>query len=150
MAARTCERIGDRRKRVLWSLVYGSIHPRRRANRRASERRYVRLDWHHPHLLYLAIAIVLLSAADAALTLNLLSLGGREVNVVMDRFIRFDHYCFAAVKMLLTGFGVIWLVSHASRRLFGLVPVSALLCLIGLGYLVLIGYELVLLNSVIL
>lgn len=145
-----CARAGDRRKRVVWSILYGSVRPRRRANRRSSEPRYVRLDWHHPHLLYLAIGILLLSAADAALTLNLLALGGREVNVVMDRFIRIDYYCFAAVKMLLTGCGVIWLVSHASRRLFGVVPVSALLCLVALGYLVLIWYEITLLNSAIL
>ena len=145
-----CSRVGDRRRRNLWALVYGSFRPRRRAVRRTGEQRFVRLDWHHSNLLYLAMGILLLSAMDAALTLNLLALGGSEVNALMDYFIGLDHYCFAAVKMMLTGLGVVLLVSNASWRLFGLVPVSGILGMVGMGYLLLIGYEIVLLNSAIL
>jgi len=145
-----CSRLGERRKRTLWALVYGSVRPRRRAVRRAGEQRFARLDWHHSNLLYLAIGILLLSAMDAALTLNLLALGGSEVNAVMDYFIDLDHYCFAAVKMTLTGLGVVLLVSHANWRLFGVLPVSGILGIVALGYLALIGYEIMLLNSAIL
>jgi hypothetical protein len=74
----------DRRRAALRSVFYGSFNPRRRTPpRRADESRFHSLDWHSPHLLVVAICILLLSFVDAFLTLVLLTGGAEEVNPLM-------------------------------------------------------------------
>ncbi len=78
----------DRRRRVWWSVVYGSFRPRRRRPpRRLDDSRYQAVDWHAAHLLAVAIGILLLSVADAFMTVTLLSGGAVEVNPVMAALI---------------------------------------------------------------
>ena len=97
----------DRRFRVWWSVIYGSFNPRRRQPpRRLAESRFHSLDWHAAHLLAVAIGILLLSVADALMTVTLLSGGSDEVNPIMAAFIYKSIAVFAVVKMTLTGIGV--------------------------------------------
>src|SRR5271167_4864690 len=74
----------DRRSRLWWSVWYGSLKPRRRRPpRRLDDSRYHSLDWYAAHLLAVSIGILVLSAADAFLTLTLLFNGADEINPVM-------------------------------------------------------------------
>jgi hypothetical protein len=69
-------------------VVYGSFRPRRRRPpRRLDDSRYQAVDWHAAHLLAVAIGILLLSVADAFMTVTLLSGGAVEVNPVMAALI---------------------------------------------------------------
>lgn len=140
-------RAGDDRRRhwSLWSILYGGVRPRRRRERRRDDHEQHWLDWHEPSVLYLAIAIVLLSCTDALLTLNLLAVGGEELNVIMDHLIGRDASLFLAVKIGLTVVSVVLLGVAARRRFFGVLRVGLILEVVCLGYAVLIGYELVLL-----
>jgi hypothetical protein len=133
---------GDRRLRVWWSVAYGSFNPRRRRPpRRVIDSRFHSLDWHDAHLLAVAIGILLLSVADAFMTVTLLSGGAIEVNPFMAAVVYKSAAVFAAVKMTLTGFGVMLMVVLARYRFMRVVRVDvAMYCLL-VGYLVLLSYE---------
>lgn len=132
----------DRRKFTLWSVLYGGVRPRRRAGRRTVDVALPVLDWHESHLLAVAIGILLLSFADAFLTLRLLLLGASEVNPFMATLIYKDVTVFTAVKMGLTGVGVLMLVLLSHYRLFGRIRVVKGLYAILIGYIALVLYEL--------
>lgn len=136
----------DRRRHwSLWSILYGGFRPRRRLERRHADHEQHWLDWHEPSVLYLAIAVVLLSCTDALFTLNLLAVGGEELNVVMDHLIGIDAGIFLAAKIGMTAVSVVLLGVAARHRFLGVLPVGRILEFACLGYAVLIGYELVLL-----
>ena len=59
----------DRRSVTLRSLLKGGLTPRRRGGRRATDHEQP-IDWHDPHLLLLALAMLVLSVADAFLTVT--------------------------------------------------------------------------------
>lgn len=131
---------GDRRQLTLRSFLRGGITPRRRGGRRAGEQ-HLPVDWHQPYLLFFALMILLLSVADAFLTITLIMGGATEANPVMA-FILEDHpELFAAVKMGLTGVGVLVLVAVARSRVFRVVRVDAVLQAIFVAYVALIAYE---------
>jgi hypothetical protein len=132
----------DRRKRPTASLVYGSFMGRRRAPRRSLDRNHYVADWHHGILLIPVVAILLLSTADAYLTVHLLERGAREVNWFMARLIHADAGEFVALKMALTGLGLIVLVTRRFALLFNRISVESILYAILVGYLLLIAYEL--------
>jgi len=132
----------DRRKRPTWSLIYGNFTPRRRNPRRSEDRNRFIADWHHSALLYAAIAILLLSAADAYLTMRLLDRGARELNWFMAQLIHADAHEFVAIKMALTGLGVTVLVTRRHALLFGRIPIETILYLLLFGYVALVVYEL--------
>lgn len=134
------ERRGDDRRRLtLKTFLQGGLTPRRRAGRREADHTGA-IDWHSPHLLFLAVTILLLSVIDAFLTLTLIGGGAREANPFLD-FVLTEHpKVFAAVKMTLTGGGILVLVALARARLFR-VRVAAVLNAIAVGYVVLIAYE---------
>jgi hypothetical protein len=137
----------DRRERLAWSLVYGGVWPRRRSGRRASDHHRPVIDWHGPGLLTSSILILLLCAADAFLTLLLLTHGAYEANPVMAMFVYDDVRSFAALKMALTGGGVLALVAVARFRVFGFMRVGMILHAVLVGYAALIAYELLLLSK---
>src|SRR5450631_1083845 len=94
----------DRRRRIWWAVLYGSFKPRRRKPpRRLDDSRFHSLDWHAAHLLAVAIAILLLSVADAFMTVRLLAGGAVEVNPFMAAVVYKSAALFAAVKMGMTG-----------------------------------------------
>jgi hypothetical protein len=138
----------DRRRRILWSIIYGGFRPRRRAPRRREGERYSwSLDWHASHLLVVAIGILLLSVTDAALTLLLLERGALEVNPVMDLVVHGDSAMFAELKMTLTGVSVLILVGLARQRFLRRFRVESALYAVLLTYLTLIAYELWMLRT---
>jgi Domain of unknown function (DUF5658) len=137
----------DRRRRTLYSLVYGSFKPRRRGPRRTDARSLRDLDWHHPQWLAVAILILTLSCVDGALTLTLLAHGAYEVNPVMAPIVGGSALVFTLVKVGLTAGGVVLLILAARMRAFGKIPVSFLLYAVLVGYGTLVVYELRLLEE---
>ena len=132
----------DRRQLTLRSVLYGGFRPRRRYMRRRSDPALPVVDWHESHLLAIAIGILLLSFADAFLTINLLVLGAEEANPLMAALFYRDVALFAAVKMALTGGGVITLVALSRMRLFGRIKVVQGLYATLAIYVLLVLYEL--------
>jgi len=130
----------DRRRLTLRTFVQGGFTPRRRASRRGAGAQDL-VDWHEPHLLFLSIAILLLSVTDAFLTLTLLTRGAHEANPLLAYVL--DHHpdMFAGIKMFLTGTGVLVLVAMARAKVFRVIRVSAIMHVCLAAYLVLIGYE---------
>ena len=138
----------DRRKRKLWSLIYGGFRPRRRNIRRESDRHWWNLDWHEPRHLYFGIAIFLMSAADALFTMNLIAIGAHETNPFLRPLTNGDPDTFIQVKLSLTAFGVIFLVWAARHQFMGRFPVARLLQVFCAGYVALMIWELYLLVSI--
>jgi hypothetical protein len=131
----------ERRKRVLWSLVYGSFNPRRRGPRRTGENQLTAVDWHHPQWLAIATLILLFSCADALLTVMLIANGAYEVNPVMAPLVGGSAVGFALVKFGLTAIGVVMLTQLARLRTFGYIPVGVILYGVLALYGTLIFYE---------
>jgi len=125
--------------------VRGSMTPRRRGHRRLDEHENL-VDWHEPHLLFMAIVILLLSLTDAFLTLTLLFHGGEELNPLMRYLIERTPHLFALSKIALTGGGLVILVALARAKLFRLIRISILMHWCLLGYVALIAYEIWLLR----
>jgi hypothetical protein len=122
------------------TFLIGSVTPRRRANRRGDEGEGL-LDWHEPHLLFLAIMILLLSVTDAFLTLTLIARGAEEANPLLAYVLEEVPELFAVVKMGLTGACLVVLVALARARVFRVIRISIIIHWCMLGYLFLIAYE---------
>jgi hypothetical protein len=138
----------DRRHRALWSVFYGSFNPRRRRPaRRMSDSRFHPIDWYSAHLLAVSVGILLLSAADAFLTGILLVHGADEVNPFMAVLAYHNVAVFAALKMAMTGAGIVVMVFLARYRFMRLVRVELVLYAVLLVYAWLIGYEIWMLRS---
>ena len=130
----------DRRHLTLRSFLKGGITPRRRNGRRADEQ-HLPVDWHEPYLLFLSMMILLLSVADAFLTITLITAGAQEANPLLA-FVLEDHpEFFAVLKMGLTGSGVLVLVAVARARLFQIMRVGLVLQGVFVAYVALIAYE---------
>jgi hypothetical protein len=133
----------DRRRRIWWSLLYGSIRPRRRQPaRRLDDSRFHAMDWHGAHLWAVSIVILILSVADAFLTLTLLSGGAVEVNPIMAMLLGGSGTVFAGFKMAMTGVGVTLMVFLARYRFMRVVKVEIILYAVLTAYIVLIIHEL--------
>lgn len=128
--------------------MYGSLHPRRRGPRRDTEANLAAVDWHHPQWLGVSILIVLLSCADAFLTLTLIGQGAYEVNPLMAPLVSGSPLAFTLVKVGLTGAGVVILTLLARLRAFRRIPVGALLYALLAAYAVLVVYEAQLLQRI--
>jgi hypothetical protein len=137
----------DRRTLTLRTFIQGSLTPRRRSSRRACEGLPL-VDWHEPHLLFVSIMILLLSVTDAFLTLTLLTHGAEEANPLLAYVLKHHPGLFAAVKMGLTGTGLLVLVAMARARLFRVVRVGTVIQWCLFAYIALIGYECWLLQQV--
>jgi len=138
----------ERRRRILWSVLYGSFNPRRRRPpRRGEDSRYQSLDWHGAHLLAVSIAILILNVADALFTVTLISRGAIEANPVMAALVRGNVALFAVIKMALTGASVILMVCLARYRFMRLVRVEVLLYGVLMAYAILIGHEIGMLHT---
>jgi len=124
----------------LGSFLKGGITPRRRGGRRADEQ-HLPIDWHEPYLLFLSMMILLLSVADAFLTLTLIMGGAQEANPLLAFILRDHPDLFAVIKMALTGGGVLVLVAVARSRLFRVMRVGVILQGVFVAYVALIAYE---------
>ncbi len=137
----------ERRRSVLRALWHGNFARRRIAPRRSGERHAAVTDWHHPQWLAVGITVLLLSAADALLTLTLISHGAIEINPFMVPLVHGSGYGFALWKMGLTAMGVVVLTVLARLRIWGR-AVGGVLYVVLAGYIVLISYELFLLRNI--
>jgi hypothetical protein len=132
----------DRRRRMWWSVLYGSFRPRRRRPaRRTDDARFHSHDWYSSHLLAVAIGILLLCAADAFLTVTLLVNGAEEINPVMAALLYRGVAVFTALKMTMTGAGTVLIVYLSRYRFMRVIPVELALYAVLAAYLALIGYE---------
>jgi hypothetical protein len=131
---------GDRRRMTLGSFFRGGVTPRRRDGRRVGEQ-HLPIDWHEPYLLFLSLMILLLSVADAFLTITLIMGGAQEANPLLAFVLRDHPELFAIVKMTLTGTGVLVLVAMARSRFFRIMCVGSVLQALFVGYVALIAYE---------
>lgn len=146
-AADSSERRGpDRRSRTFHSLLYGSFNPRRRNPRRGDDTSLAAVDWHHPQWLGVALLIVLLSCADAFLTLTLIDRGAYEANPLMAPLVGGSPLAFTVVKIGLTGGGVVLLTVLVRLRVFRRVPISLVLYGVLAAYAALVMYEMSLLE----
>lgn len=94
------------------------------------------------------IVILLLSIADALLTLTLLEHGASEANPLMAPLVTGSGHWFAFWKVGLTTAGVVMLVLLSRYRLFGWVRVGALLYVVLALYVALVTYEWSLLHRI--
>ena len=132
----------ERRRRVWWSVFYGSFNPRRRTpTRRHDDSAYQSLDWHSPHLLAVAIGILLLSVGDAFCTLVLLQGGFYEANPIMSVFVYRSVAEFTAMKMTLTSVSLVLMVFLARYRFMRVLRVEWVLYGVLAAYVALISYE---------
>lgn len=136
----------DRRRRIARGLIQGSRTPRRRSARREGDHGFTHVDWHDARWLGVAVLILLLSAADAVLTLTLVRHGANEANPLMAPLVAGGGRGFAVGKLVLTGLGVVLLTLLARFRMFGRFPAGVLLYLTLAGYVALVGYEWLLLE----
>lgn len=131
----------DDRRALSWrTFLFGSLTPRRRGNRRGEGVDGL-LDWYEPHLLFLAIVILLMSVTDAFLTLRLIDLGASEANPIMAYLLERTPRLFITAKMLLTGTGIVVLVALARARVFRVIRISNIIHWCMLGYVALLAYE---------
>jgi hypothetical protein len=129
------------RRELSWrTFLQGSITPRRRSNRRGESTEGL-LDWHEPHLLFLAIMILLMSVTDAFLTLTLIDRGASEANPLMAYLLERTPRLFITAKMALTGAGIVVLVALARARVFRVIRISIIIHWCMLGYVALLAYE---------
>lgn len=138
----------DRRHRSLGAYWHGARNPRRRAGRRAADAYYPIVDWHPARVFALVLAILLLCVSDGVLTVFLISHGAVEVNPFMALFVPHSLGWFAAVKLTLTSIGSIVLVACSRMKLFRSIPGELLLAGIFVAYLVLVVYELLLVDQI--
>lgn len=103
-------------------------------------------DWFHPQWLAVAMMVLLLSFADAILTLTLIAHGASEINPLMDPLVRGSGHGFAFWKIGLTALGVVVLTLLARLRIWGR-TVGTVLYITLAGYVVLVIYELFLLRN---
>ena len=138
---------GERRVSIFGALWRSSFARRRPGPRRGTDRHPVVTDWYQPQWLATAIVILLLSTADALLTLTLVSRGASEINPLMEPLVHGSGHGFALWKLGLTALGVILLTLLARMRILGGVAVGSILYVVLCGYLVLVGYEIWLLRG---
>jgi hypothetical protein len=132
----------DRRRKKLWSVLYGSFNPRRRRPaRRLDDSRFHPVDWYSSHLLAVSLGILLLSAADAFLTAILLLHGADEMNPFMAVLVYRSVATFAASKMALTGASIVTMVFLGRYRFMRVMRVEFVLYAVLAVYAWLIGYE---------
>jgi hypothetical protein len=136
------------RREVTWRTVfYGFTRSRRRAHRRSIDDEVVFLDWHHPWLFFLAVGTMLLSCADAFLTLQLLDLGMIEANPVMRAVLSQSTLLFTSTKLAMTAVGILVLVFLSKARFMNRFRTGAMLTVFFSCYACLVCYELVSLFS---
>ncbi len=138
------KREDDDRRIFTWRTVfYGFTRSRRRDLRRGNDAEVVFLDWHHPWLFFLAVGTMLLSCADAFMTLQLLQRGMIEANPVMAVVLGHGATAFLVVKMLMTGTSILVLVFLAKARFLNRLRTGLVLTIFFSAYACLTCYEFV-------
>ncbi|MBK8976925.1 MAG: hypothetical protein IPM29_13480 [Planctomycetes bacterium] len=116
---------------------------RRTGGRRPGENEAVFVDLYGPGLLLVVLAIVVLNFLDAWFTTLFLSMGGQELNPIVDHVLGWGSAPFALLKSLGIGLCVIMLTMTKGFRIARL----GLGVILG-GYALLLGWHLFLLTHV--
>jgi hypothetical protein len=138
----------ERRRRSVSAYWTGALNPRRRSGRRAADTFYPIVDWHSPRIFAWAMAILVLCVCDGVLTIVLLANGAVELNPIMAKFVPHSLGWFATIKLSLTSLGAMVLVVCSRMKLFRAIPGEVFMGLIFAGYLVLVLYELKLVERI--
>ncbi len=137
-------RAADERREFSWRTVFfGFTRSRRHASRRDDDSGVIFLDWHHPWLFFLAVGIMLLSCADAFLTLTLMQHGMIEANPFMNAMLDQGTSVFAVSKVVMTGTSILILVFLAKSRFMNRFRTGLFLTIFFSAYCCLVCYELV-------
>ena len=131
----------DRRSLTSTTHHYHLVGGRRKNCCRRSKQYNYFVDCHNPFHFAVVTGIMLLSVIDALMTTAILSVGGEEVNLLMDWVIQKDFNLFLQVKFALTGLGLILLTRYIHFRVFNLFKVSHFMLAAFIGYSVLVVYE---------
>lgn len=138
------EREREERRFFSWrTVVYGFAFSRRHAHRRFADTEVIFLDWHHPWLFFLSVGTMLLSCADAFLTLQLIDRGMIEANPVMQAALSYGTGSFVSSKLLLTALGIFVLVYLAKAHFLNRFRTGLFLTVFFSAYACLVCYELV-------
>ncbi len=116
---------------------------RRHVHRRDIDNEVIFLDWHHPWLFFLATGTMLLSCADAFLTLQLMNLGMIEANPFMNAVMSQSILLFTSTKLAMTAVGILILVFLAKARFMNRLRTGLFLTIFFSFYACLVCYELV-------
>ncbi len=133
--------IPDRRKRPTPPISKYTLRGRRMRARRGEENENYYVDRYESRYLFVILGVILMSLADAYLTLHLLQHGGIELNPIMLFFIRKDPTLFLVIKLSITSVGILFLLIHKNFHLFGNLKVCRIIYLVFFIYFVLILYE---------
>lgn len=137
-------RAADERREFTWRTVFfGFARSRRHAPRRNDDSGVIFLDWHHPWLFFLSVGIMLLSCADAFLTLTLMQHGMIEANPFMARMLGHGGAAFAISKVVMTGTSILILVFLAKFRFMNRFRTGLFLTFFFSVYCCLVCYEIV-------
>ncbi|MDJ0918571.1 MAG: DUF5658 family protein [Woeseiaceae bacterium] len=139
----TIRTIAERRQFTWRTVFYGFTLSRRRDHRREEDGEPIFIDWHHPWLFIMSVGTMILSAADAFLTLQLIEKGMIEANPFMAKAMEYGTGVFAASKMTMTAAGILTLVFLAKAHVFNRFRTGLFMTIFFSSYLCLICYELV-------
>jgi hypothetical protein len=131
----------DRRKVSRTTHHHHLVGGKRKGYCRRSKQYNYFVDWHTPVHFAVVASIMALSVIDALMTTFILSLGGEEINLLMDWVIQKDIQLFVQAKLALTGLGLILLTRYIHFRVFNLFKVSHFMLATLAGYSVLVAYE---------
>ncbi|NOY53174.1 MAG: hypothetical protein GXP58_06075 [Deltaproteobacteria bacterium] len=101
-------------------------------NRRSSDRHYnYYVDLYSARLFLILLLIVIMSLLDAGYTYRYISMGGKELNPVMDYFLSRGVFSFFSYKFVMTAIGVFVLCLHKNflfaRNMISVILVSYIL-----------------------
>jgi len=133
----------DRRLTSWRTVLFGFLRSRRHAHRRLADDEVIFIDWHHPWLFFLATGTMLLSCADAFLTLQLIELGMYEANPLMQAVMAQSTFLFTSSKLAMTAFGILVLVFLAKAQFMNRIRTGLILTIFFSCYACLVCYELV-------
>jgi len=137
-------RSDSERRRFHWrTVIYGFALSRRHSHRRLEDDDVIFLDWHHPWLFFLAVGTMLLSCADAFLTLQLMEKGMIEANPFMKATMDMGTGIFISTKLLMTAIGIFVLVFLAKAHFLNRFRTGLFLTVFFSAYACLVCYELV-------
>jgi len=136
-----------RRSYCLWCWLIGRPWKRRRG---ASTPKVYVLTRYSPKIFAAIVGVILLSVADAILTLLLVRSGAREMNPLMAYFLDHGPLAFFWAKYLLTCIPLLFIMAHNGVKLFGTgVKAKSLIVWIAVPFALVVYWELYLLLCVV-
>jgi len=122
----------DRRRKPTPIFSRHTFFGRRKSNRRSSDGQanyYV--DLYSARLLFILLLIIACSLLDAFYTYRYISMGGQELNPVMDYLLSRGILSFFSYKFVMTGIGIFVLCLHKNflfaRKMITVILVSYIL-----------------------